>query len=273
MTHQGLRIVGFQRSVNPSTRRGINKKRTAVPNWIAHPQLSASNPQFVLQLTKDVIMSHQGVRAKNNGSKEERRRKLSASSTRETRGEGVVKAVTKSWGKGNCGHPFQLGCIASLHLRRDSDHHHQCRTQNLRRSPGNLPQPRRRSFQSAARMFSRTRAMGGQRRSRNDQRPRRLWSYGTGNTALWEQEKSSCYQRLAGEKNWICSPVRPHADSNTMVTPILTLGLRWCRGLYRKGGESGRHSFQTGTLRQDRRVSAKRCLISVPPQTCVLGSE
>lgn len=36
------------------------------------------------------------------------------------------------------------------------------------------------------------------------------------------------------------------------------------RGLYRKGGESSRDSFQIGTMCQDRRVSAKRCLIPVP---------
>jgi hypothetical protein len=91
MTYQGRRVVKFQRSVNPSTRRGINKKRTAVLNWITHPQFSTTNPRFILQLTKDVIMSHQGVRTKTVDGKKERR-KLSASSTRETR-EGVVKAV------------------------------------------------------------------------------------------------------------------------------------------------------------------------------------
>jgi len=35
------------------------------------------------------------------------------------------------------------------------------------------------------------------------------------------------------------------------------------RGLHRKGGGSGCGSLQTGAMRQDRRVSAKRCLISV----------
>ena len=93
MTHQGLKVIEFHRSVNPSTKRGINKKRTAVLNWITHPQFSIINPRFIPQLTKDIIMSHQGVRTKNSGLEEEKRRKLSASSARETRGDGVVKAV------------------------------------------------------------------------------------------------------------------------------------------------------------------------------------
>ena len=62
MTYEGRRVVGFQRSVDPSTRRGINKKGAAVLNWVARScQSSAVNLRWVLRLTEDVIMGHQGV--------------------------------------------------------------------------------------------------------------------------------------------------------------------------------------------------------------------
>ena len=48
----------------------------------------------------------------------------------------------------------------------------------------------------------------------------------------------------------------PHLDT---LSPFVH------RGLYCKGGESGRNSFQTGAMCQDRRVPAKRCPISVSP--------
>jgi hypothetical protein len=86
MTYQGRRVVKFQRSVNPSTRRGINKKRTAVLNWITHPQFSTTNPRLILQLTKDVIMSHQGVRTKNGGWEEGKKKTLSQLYQRDERG-------------------------------------------------------------------------------------------------------------------------------------------------------------------------------------------
>jgi len=66
MAYQGRRVVGTQRSVDPSTRRGINKKRTTVLNWVAHSQSSTINPRIILQLTKDVIIGHQGVRIENS---------------------------------------------------------------------------------------------------------------------------------------------------------------------------------------------------------------
>jgi len=48
-----------------------------------------------------------------------------------------------------------------------------------------------------------------------------------GNTARWEQEKSSCYQRLEGGRNWIFSLVCAYANANATIIPTLTLGLRW----------------------------------------------
>ena len=65
----------------------------------------------------------------------------------------------------------------------------------------------------------------------------------------WEQEKSSCRPRLAGEKSWIYSLVCACSNNNTIIVQTLTLGLHWCRGLYRKGGESDCDAVQTRTMR------------------------
>jgi len=68
MTYLGRRAVEYQRSVDPSTRRGVSKKGTAVLNWITHySQRPVVNPRFILRLTEDVIMSHQGVRIESRG--------------------------------------------------------------------------------------------------------------------------------------------------------------------------------------------------------------
>jgi hypothetical protein len=108
-------------------------------------------------------------------------------------------------------------------LRRDTDHHHQCRIRDRLRSPENPPQPLKRSSHSAAGMFLRIRALDGQRHLRNDLRLQEHWSCGTGSSARWDQEKSSCYQRLAGGKNWTCSLVRAHTTCNVRVASTLTL--------------------------------------------------
>lgn len=149
----------------------------------------------------------------------------------EKRGRGSWKLRTKSQAaKATAGHArssTHLHRLLPLEiLRRDSDHHHQCRLPSRLRSPKNLLQPHKLSHLVAG-MSSKIRAPGGQRHSKNVQRLRKHWSYEMGNTARWDQEKSSCYQRLAGGKNWICSLVRANTTSNKRVIPALTLGLHW----------------------------------------------